>query len=182
MVASAVAPVAASASALASLFTGAPAAATEPAPGALAYAATAAAPQVESVEVPLPPRRPAALAGGATLQFASLSTDVPATPAVAEAAVPAVEVPLPPRRPNGLGAPVQVAEATPAALSELRLSSGTLPPAAAPAPVEVAQAAADAVEVPLPPRRPAAKLLAMAAAPRPAVAAPVQEAIALPPQ
>ena len=186
VVASAMAPVAASASALASLFTGPPAGAAEPAPGALAYAATAS--QVESIEVPLPPRRPAALAGGASIQFASLSTDVAAPQAVAEAAAPTVDVPLPPRRPNGFGAPAQVAEASPAALSELRLSSGTFTPAAAPAPVpalaEAAQAAGDAIEVPLPPRRPAAKLLAMVATPRPAAAAaaPVQEAIALPPQ
>ncbi len=184
VVASAMAPVAASASALASLFTGPPAGAAEPAPGALAYAATAS--QVESIEVPLPPRRPAALAGGASIQFASLSTDVAAPQAVAEAAAPAVDVPLPPRRPNGFGAPAQVAEASPAALSELRLSSGTFTPAAAPAPVpalaEAAQAAGDAIEVPLPPRRPAAKLLAMVATPRPAAVAPVQEAIALPPQ
>ena len=185
VVASAMAPVAASASALASLFTGPPAGAAEPAPGALAYAATAS--QVESIEVPLPPRRPAALAGGASIQFASLSTDVAAPQAVAEAAAPTVDVPLPPRRPNGFGAPAQVAEASPAALSELRLSSGTFTPAAAPAPAtatapaEAAQAAGDAIEVPLPPRRPAAKLLAMVATPRPA-AAPVQEAIALPPQ
>ncbi len=74
VVASTVAPVAASASALASLFTGR----TPPAPAPVAMAYAAAEPvQVEAVEVPLPPRRPAALAGGAQVQFASLTTDAP---------------------------------------------------------------------------------------------------------
>ncbi len=189
VVASAVAPVAASASALASLFTGA--APAEPAPGALAYTATAMAAPVESVEVPLPPRRPAALAGGATIQFASLTTDTPAAappgaaPQVQAEAVPAVEVPLPPRRPNGLGSAVQVADATPAALTELRLSPQAPAPTmaeVAPSAAEGTQAAADAIAVPLPPRRPPAKMLAMVAAPRPAPAPVLQEAVALPPQ
>jgi hypothetical protein len=179
VVASAMAPVAASASALASLFTGTPP--TEAVPGALAYTSVAMAPPTESVEVPLPPRRPAALAGGATIQFASLTTEAPAGPAQvqAEAAVPAIEVPLPPRRPNGLGGAVQVADATPAALTELRLSPEAAAPAAAP---EGTQAAADTIAVPLPPRRPPARMLAMAVAPRPAAAPVLQEAVALPQQ
>ncbi len=180
VVAAAVAPVAASASALASLFTGAPPVVEAPT-GALAYAATApvAAP-VESVEVPLPPRRPAALAGGAQVQFASLATDTAATPAASTAApaVAAVDVPLPPQRPAGLAGMI-VADATPA-IGELRLS-----PAASPAPTaaEIAPGGVEAVAVPLPPRRPPAKMLAMAAPARPAAtAAVVQEAVALPAQ
>jgi hypothetical protein len=193
VVASAVAPVAASASALASLFTGPPAG--EPVPGALAYTASASAmpAPTETVEVPLPPRRPAALAGGATVQFASLQTDpfAPASPApaavasAAEAAVGPVEVPLPPRRPGSFDGPAQVATATTAPASasapELRLSAEmTATPA-----VEATQAAAsETVAVPLPPRRPPARMLAMVTAPaRPAGAPPVlQEAVALPPQ
>ncbi|MGC5777885.1 lytic transglycosylase domain-containing protein [Methylobacterium sp. NFXW15] len=180
VVASTVAPVAASASALASLFTGR----TPPAPVPVAMAYAAAEPvQVEAVEVPLPPRRPAALAGGAQVQFASLTTDAPSSGApAAQVAVAAVEVPLPPRRPTGFGDAVQVASApsagtTPAALTELRLS----PP---PATAEIAAAAqVDAVAVPLPPRRPAPKLLAFSSPARPApVTATVQEAVALPPQ
>ena len=120
-VAAVVAPVAASASAVASLFTGA---AAQPNPNlaaagtALAYAPNlapaAAGPAVETaaVEVPLPPRRPASL--GAPVQLASLAEPV-AAPAVASAAPAAaaqtgaavevavaetVEVPLPPRRPS----------------------------------------------------------------------------------
>ncbi|GJD37526.1 lytic transglycosylase domain-containing protein [Methylobacterium aerolatum] len=187
VVASAVAPVAASASALASLFTGQPAG--EPAPGALAYAPAVAAAPAESVEVPLPPRRPAALAGGAQVQFASLQADpfAPAPQASAapqvEAAVASVEVPLPPRRPEGMTGP-----SAQAALSELRLSPGSTGGETAKVVAETAKAdaagAADAVEVPLPPRRPSARMLAMAApAPRPAATAPIlQEAVALPTQ
>lgn len=95
----------------------------------------------------------------------------------------AVEVPLPPRRPTALSAaePVQMASLQPAA------------PAAAPVPPQPAQAAAqavqpipvalaDAVEVPLPPRRPSETMLAALA--RPAVArrstAPILEASAAP--
>ncbi|MBE7245923.1 MAG: transglycosylase SLT domain-containing protein [Actinomycetospora chiangmaiensis] len=196
VVASAVAPVAASASALASLFTGPPADAAPS--GALAYASTAMTAPSDSVEVPLPPRRPAALAGGAQIQFASLTSDPfapqpTASQPAAETVVAAVEVPLPPRRPDGFGAAAragattQTAEATQAALTELRLSPapGGGTPSAAPAVAEAAQAGGtETVEVPLPPRRPTAKMLAMVAAPaRPAAAAPVlQEAVALPPQ
>lgn len=180
VVASTVAPVAASASVLASLFTGrTPAEATQ-APAALAYAAAEPAP-VEAVEVPLPPRRPAALAGGAQVQFASLTTDAE-TPAAAAAqpAVATVDVPLPPRRPDEFGGAVQVAAATPAALTELRLSPTAT---TASAPTEAVTAAAEAIAVPLPPRRPSPKLLAFAATPRPATGTPViQEAVALPSQ
>ncbi|WP_267427604.1 transglycosylase SLT domain-containing protein, partial [Methylobacterium sp. GC_Met_2] len=125
-VASVVAPVAASASALASLFGGGAADARAAAPPALAYApsvATAAAP-TETVEVPLPPRRPAALTG--MIQFASLSVEpAAAAPAAQTAQVEAVEVPLPPRRPAGFGT-------ASADLAELRLSPKE--PMAEPAP------------------------------------------------
>ncbi|MCJ2011182.1 lytic transglycosylase domain-containing protein [Methylobacterium sp. J-076] len=183
VVASTVAPVAASASALASLFIGRPP--VEAAPAALAYAAAEPTP-AEAVEVPLPPRRPGALAGGAQVQFASLTTDVqPAAASAPQTAADAatVEVPLPPRRPDGLGGAVQVAAATPAAFTELRLSPAS--PAAAAVPAEAAPApSAEAVAVPLPPQRPSARLLALAAAASRPAAAPVlvQEAVALAPQ
>ncbi|AWN36777.1 transglycosylase SLT domain-containing protein [Methylobacterium radiodurans] len=138
-VASVVAPVAASASAVASLFTGAPPAdANLAAAGtALAYAPTLSAAtvaQVESVEVPLPPRRPAALGGAAPVQLAAAdlaAVEVAPQPA-AQAAAPAaqsqaaadpahaesVEVPLPPRRPSPqLLAAVAGPAAKPAALA-----------------------------------------------------------------
>lgn len=180
VVASTVAPVAASASALATLFTGRAPAEAAQANAALAYAA-AEPPPVDAVEVPLPPRRPAALAGGAQVQFASLTTDAQTqtqtqTLAAVQPAVATVDVPLPPRRPDEFGAPVQVAAATPASLTELRLSPT--------APAEAAAASVtEAIAVPLPPRRPSPKLLALAAAPRPAAGTPVlQEAAALPSQ
>lgn len=179
VVASTVAPVAASASALATLFTGRAPVEAAQANAALAYAA-AEPPPVEAVEVPLPPRRPAALAGDAQVQFASLTTDASAA-ATVQPAVATVDVPLPPRRPDEFGAPVQVAAATPAALTELRLSPPA--PAEAAAPAAATAAVVEAVAVPLPPRRPSPKLLAMAATPRPAAGAPVlQEAAALPSQ
>lgn len=185
VVASTMAPVAASASALASFFTGTPTPSdTAGVPGALAYAA--AEPPAASVEVPLPPRRPAALAGDAQVQYASLTTDIRSTgaapQAAMQAAVESVEVPLPPRRPDGLAA-----ASTPAAFTELRLSSpasattGLATTAAATA--EAASAQAEAIAVPLPPQRPSAKLLALAAMPRPAAGAGlVREAVALPAQ
>ncbi|MBP1180554.1 lytic transglycosylase domain-containing protein [Methylobacterium sp. PvR107] len=176
-VASVVAPVAASASALASLFGGGAAdrnAGT--AASALAYAPSAAAVAEvpsERVEVPLPPRRPAAL-DGATVQLASLSvepTAAAAAPADQAAAVQAVEVPLPPRRPVGLGSAVAVADARPTAIAELRLS---------PQPQAEAAAAAEAVEVPLPPRRPPVQMLAAATPRRAPASVAVREAVALP--
>lgn len=185
-VASVVAPVAASASALASLFGGGVAdSKPNPATAALAYAPTAAAVAevpTETVEVPLPPRRPAALAGAA-VELASLSIDpaAGATPAAPQAAsVPSVEVPLPPRRPTALGS----AEASPAQMAELRLSpqpaaaATPMTPAAASAPAT--EAAVEAVEVPLPPRRPSLQMLAAATPRRAPAAAPVREATALP--
>ncbi|MCJ2054716.1 lytic transglycosylase domain-containing protein [Methylobacterium sp. J-070] len=187
-VASVVAPVAASASALASLFGGGAADAAGPAASALAYApavAAVAAQPTETVEVPLPPRRPAALSGG-TIQLASLTVEPTAAAPVAApapgepaAAVQAVEVPMPPRRPASLGTAVASA-AAPTELAELRLSPQVEPAAeAAPATAAVASAT-DAVEVPLPPRRPTLQRLA-AASPRHAPAvAPVREATALP--
>ncbi|GAN50028.1 lytic transglycosylase domain-containing protein [Methylobacterium radiotolerans] len=190
-VASVVAPVAASASALASLFGGGVAdTRNNPAAAALAYAPTAAAVAevpTETVEVPLPPRRPAALAG-ATIELASLSIDPaaaapgPAPGTAQAAAAPAVEVPLPPRRPAALGS--AVAAAAPAQIAELRLSPqpeappAAMTPAAAPAPAT--EAAVEAVEVPLPPRRPSLQMLAAATPRRAPAAAPVQEATALP--
>lgn len=174
-VASVVAPVAASASALASLFGGgaadANAAAASP---ALAYAPTAAAvaAPTETVEVPLPPRRPAALTG--TIQFASLTVE-PAAAAPAPQAE-TVEVPLPPRRPGGLGA-------APAELAELRLSpksEPTVEPAAAMTPAAASAPVTEAVEVPLPPRRPTVQMLAAAGPRRAPAGAPIQEATALP--
>ena len=179
-VASVVAPVAASASALASLFGGGAAdTRNSAAASALAYApSTTAVAEVptETVEVPLPPRRPAA--HGAAVAYASLSVEpASASPApsaaVQSAAVETVEVPLPPRRPAGLG--TAVAEAAPAQLAELRLTSQ---PEAAAAP----QAApiSETVEVPLPPRRPSIQLLAAATPRRAPAAAPVREATAIP--
>ena len=144
-VASVVAPVAASASALASLFGGGVAdTRNNPAAAALAYAPTAAA--------------------------------------VAEVPTETVEVPLPPRRPAALGS--AVAAAAPAQIAELRLSPqpeappAAMTPAAAPAPAT--EAAVEAVEVPLPPRRPSLQMLAAATPRRAPAAAPVQEATALP--
>ncbi|MDP4005498.1 transglycosylase SLT domain-containing protein [Methylobacterium sp. NEAU K] len=181
-VASVVAPVAASASALASLFGGgvtdSGAASTA---GALAYAPSAAAVAAvptETVEVPLPPRRPAALSGA--VEVASLSVE-PASPAASAtaaqaaqtASVPAVEVPLPPRRPAGLG--VEVAQAAPAQIAELRLS-----PQAEATPMTPAASAAETVEVPLPPRRPSLQMLAAATPRRAPSSTPIREATALP--
>jgi hypothetical protein len=182
-VASVVAPVAASASALASLFGGGAADARNPAASALAYApvtaAMAGAP-TETVEVPLPPRRPAALAGG-TIQLASLTIEptAPAAPAPTAdqaPAVQAVEVPLPPRRPAGFT--TAVAAATPSELAELRLSPQAEPAADA-GPVTAATAT-DAVDVPLPPRRPTIQMLAAASPRRAPASTPLREATALP--
>jgi hypothetical protein len=192
-VASVVAPVAASASALASLFGGGAADARSPAASALSYApSTMSVAEVptETVEVPLPPRRPAALAG-ATIQLASLAVDpaaavaAPASaaaPSEQAAAVQSVEVPLPPRRPAALATAVATAPAT-AELAELRLSPQAEPaapmtPAAASTPA--ADAAAEAVDVPLPPRRPSVQMLAAASPRRAPAAAAVREATALP--
>jgi len=176
-VASVVAPVAASASALASLFSGGAADAGSSAAPALAYAPTAAAvaAPTETVEVPLPPRRPGALAG--TIQLASLSVEpaAAAAPAADPAAqTQAVEVPLPPRRPAGLAS-------ANAELAELRLSPPS-EPTAAPAPMTPAASGpvTETVEVPLPPRRPTVQKLAAAGPRRAPVGATVQEAVALP--
>ncbi|GJE58629.1 hypothetical protein MPOCJGCO_0711 [Methylobacterium trifolii] len=177
---------AASASAVASLFTGRPP--SDPsltaAGTALAYAPALSAVPSETVEVPLPPRRPASLSGADVVQVTSLVPDpvVPVQTAQAPAATQTVDVPLPPRRPDDLGGPVQVASLAPAAthLAGLRLSSQPEPAAA---PVATAT---EAVEVPLPPRRPSVQMLAAIARPvvvaRKAPAAePVREATALPP-
>ncbi|GJE77633.1 transglycosylase SLT domain-containing protein [Methylorubrum suomiense] len=123
---------------------------------ALAYAAPGTAP-ADAVEVPLPPRRPAALFGAsepvqvasaqfAATQFAATQGAFVQTPPVAYTAAPAVTSPT---------------QADPHTL-----------------------AANDAVEVPLPPRRPSEIVLAAAARPvtvaRKPAAAPVLEASALP--
>ncbi|MCJ2006559.1 lytic transglycosylase domain-containing protein [Methylobacterium sp. J-092] len=183
-VASVVAPVAASASAVASLFTGAPPADTNFAAAnvALAYAPTAAAAPAETVAVPLPPRRPAAFGAGDSVEMASLRpTQDPAADqpqADSAGAAQTVSVPLPPRRPDAFGAPVQVASAD---LSNLTLAA--TPAAPTPAAATSVDPAADTVAVPLPPRRPSAERLAAVvrpAAPRKTPAGePVLEATAL---
>jgi hypothetical protein len=175
-VAEVVAPVAASASAFASMFALRPAA-TDPnvaaANTALAYAPTAAATPTEAVEVPLPPRRPGALSGAA-VQVASLAPEAAAAPAAQAGAGEPVDVPLPPRRPSALAGTLAVAS--------LAAEPAQATPAAAPTGAAQAEAA-DAVEVPLPPRRPAAAMLAAAQPVAPARRAPgpVLEASALPP-
>ena len=187
-VAAVVAPVAASASAVASLFTGAPPAAADPnlsaANVALAYAPSVTAAPVEAVAVPLPPRRPAAFAGG-EVEMASLRlTQDPAADqprADAAAAAQTVAVPLPPRRPDALGGPVQVASAD---LSGLTLAAPSSSQASAAQPAaSPADAAGDTVAVPLPPRRPSVQRLATVARPaaprRSPAEEPVQEASAL---
>ena len=186
-VAAVVAPVAASASAVASLFTGAPAAADpnlSAANVALAYAPTIAAAPVEAVAVPLPPRRPASFGGGETVEIAGLrttqdpATDQPQTDAAGTAQ--AVAVPLPPRRPDSLAGTVQVASAD---LSGLTLTATPAAPASSERPASATETASDSVAVPLPPRRPSAERLvafARPAAPRRTPAGePVLEATAL---
>lgn len=179
-VAAVVAPVAASASALASLF--APGAAIDPGSAALAYApsaATAAVAPTERVEVPLPPRRPSALGGVVEVASLSVEPTAAAAPATAAASSAAVEVPLPPRRPAGLGSAMAVADAgEPARLADLRLSPQAEAPGGGTTPM--ASTAAEAVAVPLPPRRPSVQRLAAAMPHRAPAAEPVREATALP--
>lgn len=174
-VAAVVAPMAASASALASLFS--PSATIDPGSAALAYAPTSVtvgATPAESVEVPLPPRRPSAL-GGLT-EVASLSVDPAPSAALASSAQ--VEVPLPPRRPAGFGSASSVAEAAaPAQLAELRLAPQAEAPAAM---TPMASTVAEAVAVPLPPRRPSVQRLAAATPRRAPGVEPLREATALP--
>ncbi len=129
----------------------APAAGTQ----ALAYAAPGPGP-TDAVEVPLPPRRPTALTGAETAQYASLQ------PAAAQAQQSPAQ-------------PVQAqAQATP---------QPTLQPAS---PTAAPGAVADAVEVPLPPRRPTETALAaivrapVAVARKRAEPAPILEASAAP--
>ncbi|MEA1833601.1 transglycosylase SLT domain-containing protein [Methylobacterium durans] len=160
---------------------------------ALAYAAqgpSASAP----IEVPLPPRRPGTLGGLDAVQVASLD---PAAGLAATGAAPpqaalqasaqasaSVEVPLPPRRPAALGGLAMASLAAPdlAALS-VSPQGATQPSPPAERPAAAAQGARESVEVPLPPRRPAAATLAaIARPPAPkAAAAPILEATALPP-
>ncbi|BAU92363.1 lytic transglycosylase [Methylorubrum populi] len=118
---------------------------------ALAYAAPGPGP-TDAVEVPLPPRRPAALSGSAEpVQVASLAQPAAAQlQAAVQAAAPAQPAP------QGTAAP------------------------------QVVAAMSDAVEVPLPPRRPSEIVLAAIARPHVAVArrtaepAPILEASAAP--
>ena len=181
-VAAVVAPVAASASALASLFS--PSTAIVPGSSALAYAPAAAAvgaTPTELVEVPLPPRRPSVFGG--VVEVASLSVEpvaAAATPAAASAQ--AVEVPLPPRRPAGFeGATVADGSTEPARLAELRLSAQVeTPTGGAAAMTAMAATPADTVAVPLPPRRPSVQRLAAATPTRGLVVEPIREATALP--
>jgi len=104
----------------------------------------------------------------------------------------AVEVPLPPRRPTALSAePVQVASlaqpTAPQPQASLQPQAATAQAAAPQVAAAQAMTAVDAVEVPLPPRRPSETVLA--AIPRPAIAvaarklaepAPIREASAAP--
>ncbi|WP_238298270.1 transglycosylase SLT domain-containing protein, partial [Methylobacterium soli] len=110
-VAEAAAPAASSASSFASVFALRPS--QDPnlaaASTALAYAPTAA--PTEVVEVPLPPRRPAAFAGqtqvaalAPALAGVSLTSETAPQAAAAIAASETVEVPLPPRRPAAFAA------------------------------------------------------------------------------
>ena len=155
------APAATSGSSFASLFSlrpgeAQPAAAAAPGQ-ALAYAPQAAAAPTEVVEVPLPPRRPAAFAA---LQVASLA---PAADLSSVSVAPAA---------------ASTPAATPAAAAAAPVETG--PAAAAGAEAAVPS---ETVEVPLPPRRPSEHLLAAFGRPV-AVArkAPtVLEASALPP-
>ena len=129
---------------------------------ALAYAAPGPGP-TDAVEVPLPPRRPAALSGAAdAVQVASLAQ--PAAPQ------PQAAIQNPPQ-----------AAALQAAAFQTTPSQSAVPQAAA----QLASAAvADAVEVPLPPRRPSETVLAamtrptVAVARKPAAPAPILEASA----
>ena len=180
-VAAVVAPVAASASALASLFS--PSAASVPGSSALAYAPAAAvvgATPTELVEVPLPPRRPSVFGG--VVEVASLSVEPAVAAAPAAASAQAVEVPLPPRRPAGFdGATVADAASAPMRLAELRLSPQPEAPAGEAATMTpMASMSADAVAVPLPPRRPSVQRLAAAMPHRAPAPEPIREATALP--
>ncbi|KAB1074197.1 transglycosylase SLT domain-containing protein [Methylobacterium planeticum] len=211
------APAASSASSFASVFALRPS--QDPNLGAastaLAYAPTAA--PTEVVEVPLPPRRPAAFAG--QVQVAALASDLAGVSlapnasqqavAVTASEIAVVEVPLPPRRPAAFAA-LQAATlaATPAPAATADLASLSLTPQSQPAAAQAqpaaaqaqpaaaqaepagsaaasrrAVAAAEAIEVPLPPRRPSAQRLAAVSRPAaPKVAGvPVLEASALPP-
>jgi hypothetical protein len=207
-VAEAAMPAASSASSFASVFALRPS--QDPnlaaASTALAYAPTAA--PTEVVEVPLPPRRPAAFAGQTQVAalapaLAGVSLTSETAPQATIAATETVEVPLPPRRPAAFAAlqaatpalvpaPAQAAQAATVDLASVSLTPVSQNPAVQGPSAQGASAqgsasqivaSADAVAVPLPPRRPSAERLAAIirpAAPKPA-AAPVLEASALPP-
>jgi hypothetical protein len=124
-------------------------------------------------------RGSAPTAGTQALAYAAPST----------APADAVEVPLPPRRPASLSgaaepaqAPVQVAPVQVAAVPAAPVAYTAAPAAPAQAGAPTVQAS-DAVEVPLPPRRPSETVLAAIARPvavaRKAAAAPVLEAAAI---
>ena len=211
-VAEAEAPAASSASSFASVFALRPSQDPNLAAASTALAYAPAATPTEVVEVPLPPRRPAAFAG--QVQVAALAPDlagVSLAPQAAPQAVAAiavsetVEVPLPPRRPAAfaaLQAATPALAAAPAQATAVDLASVSLTPASQTSSTQASStqtsanqtsltqasanqvvATADAVEVPLPPRRPSVERLAAIvrpAAPKAAIV-PVLEASALPP-
>ncbi|SFL02195.1 transglycosylase SLT domain-containing protein [Methylorubrum salsuginis] len=96
----------------------------------------------------------------------------------------AIEVPLPPRRPAALSGAAEPAQ-TPVQVAAVQAAAAPVAYTAAPAPVQAAAAVqlSDAVEVPLPPRRPSETVLASVARPvtvaRKAPATPVMEAAAI---
>ncbi len=98
----------------------------------------------------------------------------------------AIEVPLPPRRPAALSGTAEPAQ-TPVQVAAVQAAAAPVAYTAAPAPAAVQAAAAvqlsDAVEVPLPPRRPSETVLASVTRPvtvaRKAPATPVMEAAAI---
>lgn len=127
--------------------------------------------------------------------LAAAATALAYAPSPTANAVPTerVEVPLPPRRPAGLSgsvAPAAMAslDPAPAAIAPLAPApapmASQMPTSQAPATSQTTDATpSERVEVPLPPRRPSAVLLASAGRPivaKKAVAAPVLEASALP--
>ena len=155
------------------------------------------------IENEVPDEAPVAVAAaGSASDFTSLfglRTGQPAagpgvagTPALAfaGAAAPlgAVEVPLPPRRPVSLGGNAEsLAEPVQVAAAEAPAGKQAAPAPSAHPTVPSATAAAEMVEVPLPPRRPAATVLAavsrpVAVARKPAEPSPVLEATAAPAQ
>ncbi|MCJ2033305.1 lytic transglycosylase domain-containing protein [Methylobacterium sp. J-068] len=141
-----------------------------------------------------------ARAGGPAVAAANTALAYAPSPAANGVPTELVEVPLPPRRPSslaGLGS-IEVAAATPGPMPAQNAAPGIaatpsisptpgIVPAVAPAATEVDAVFSASIEVPLPPRRPSALALALAAVGRPIVAkktttpGTVLEASALPP-